>query len=290
MFYASRITWEKLKHELDLFTQEEPISLAPFLIGLNSFIKGEPDNHHFFKELNYLSFELEQLCESDNEEERVDKLNHFFFQLKSFQILHQDNDELTQDSLLAESVLTQKRGAPLVISLIYTHLAQHLNLPIYLINHPQMCIAKWVRPGSSKFIDLTRGGKVLNESQVLNFFNRIKNNSKIEIPYLDPLKAKDILELYLNQLLKTFNKNNRLNPQHILLNLLNQLRPTNLKYISLRALIRKSLGLNKEAIDDLKKYFSFSGKTRAPKNLKMAYYELQALKEDQTQNKPTQVH
>lgn len=182
----------------------------------------------------------------------------------------------------------EKRGAPLIISLLYTHLAQQLNLPIYLINHPKYCIAKWVRPNASKFIDLTRGGKFLDESQVLQFFNKRKATpNSNNLPFFSPIKTKDLLEIYLNQLLESFKKRNLLNPQHILLNILNQLKPTNLKYLSLRALIRKRMGLYKEAIDDLKKYFSFSGKTRAPKDLKMAYYELQALKSEEASTPPS---
>jgi regulator of sirC expression with transglutaminase-like and TPR domain len=53
-----------------------------------------------------------------------------------------------------------------------------------------------------------------------------------------------------------------------------QFEPENTRYLAERALLRKEMGLAKEALVDFKRYFSFTDKSMAPITVQQAHDEL----------------
>jgi regulator of sirC expression with transglutaminase-like and TPR domain len=55
------------------------------------------------------------------------------------------------------------------------------------------------------------------------------------------------------------------------------MEPNNLRYLADRAVVRKKLGHQKEALSDIKRYFSFTDQNSAPENIQLLYKELSAM-------------
>ena len=203
-------------------------------------------------------------------------LNEFIFSDLQLQIIP-DGPENNIRRYLPQSLLEDQRGSAFSIGIFYLHLAEFLELPIYLTNHKSFCLLKWIRPAGSKFIDLSQNGLILNESHLLQLFNKKDEQICDSVDYLEILPGKKVVITYLEKILNCLT--NEFNYKKILAlyNVLLELSPNDMTYILNRALTKKAMGFHQEALLDFKKYFSFMEKKEAPKNIKLAYYESKAL-------------
>lgn len=278
MHLESRITWEKLSLELELMAVEDPVSLIPVLIGINSLI-GSPDSQEWcLRQVNFMTYELQSRATQLSESERFDLLNSYLFGEKGFQIIPATLNPQEQD-LLIRNVLSLKKGSVLTLALLYLHFATELDIPVYLLQIQQHFMLKWVRSGRASYIDLGNQGVLLTETEMLNLLNR-SHASDPRIEMLESWKSKQILRSYILELLKIYEPKSCNTGLHICFNVLLKLDPANLRILGRRALLRQKLGQVKEALSDLKRFFSFVEHNKAPQELQLAYFELQALIEE----------
>jgi regulator of sirC expression with transglutaminase-like and TPR domain len=279
MVLESRITWEKLCLELELISKEEPKSLIPMMIGINSILGMNDSPDWCSRAVNFMVYELNTLCENKSESERFEILNNFFFVTRDYQIKNVSRRHLLSSEMLIKTILEERAGAALPVLILYLHLAHRLDLPIFAINQPQNHVLKWVRGAKAAFIDLAENARLMTEEELLQIINRGlgRIGSPIEEPKLEVLSFKSLLAQYLHDLRRIYlnEKNNDL--AHAVLSMLLKIEPTNLKYLGERALLRKQMGHHKEALQDLKRYFSFTDITQAPPEIQMASRELHAL-------------
>ncbi len=278
MNFDSRITWEKLALEIDLLVAEEPNSLVPLLIGLNTLIWPNEPQEWSFRAINFMTYELISLTESYTESDRVHILNDYFFDQKGFQILARRED-LDENSLLMKPVLSKRLGAPIPITLLYLHLATHLDLPIYPIQLNDMSVLKWVRGGKSNYLDLKSAGRVLTQPEIIRLLNKKGNSIEDgEIPTcIDILPSKKVFTKYVEQLVNVFKRLERPTEMLLLFDILLQLDPQHLATLADRALLRQRLGYAQEAMRDLKRYFAFIDKEQAPNELQIAFRQLESI-------------
>lgn len=279
MVLESRITWEKLCLELELLTKEEPKSLIPLMIGINSILRMDDSHEWCTRTVNFMVYELAALCENKSEGERFEILNDFFFETRDFQIHSLNRSTQTPSQLLLKDVLEERAGASLAIMVLYLHLAHRLDLPIFAVNQPQLHVLKWVRGSKASFVDLAEDGRVISEEELLAIINRDlgKTGSPLEEQKLEVLSFKSLLVQYLNDLRGCYRREKNHDLLHAVLSMLLKIEPNNLKYLGERALLRKEMGHHKEAMQDLKRYFSFTDITCAPHEIQLAARELQAL-------------
>ena len=279
MLFESCMTWEKLTLEIELLILEESDSMLPLVVGANLLLDPDQKSESLFRKLNFMAYELTAQCKDKTEEERLEILNQYFFTTARFQIKSFGHNSADERDLLIQDVIEHRSGDALPIALIYLHFARHLDLPIYLINLKNDCTLKWVRSGRSEFIDLTQSGLVLNENELIQALNKsVKKIKDLGSSCLDILPCKQILQKYLFTLKRLYERTEHLERLLIVLNILLKMEPSQLKLLSQRALLQRDLGLHKEALADIKRYFSFTNKEDAPAELKMAYYELMATK------------
>jgi regulator of sirC expression with transglutaminase-like and TPR domain len=279
MILDSRVTWDKLAIELDLLNQEEPRSLLPLLIGVHSLLRGHEFQDWCARTLNFMAFELAALCDGKSEQEKLEVLNHFFFETKDFQICSMNRKQLKEQHMLLRDVLAERSGASLVISLIYVHLATQLDLPLALVNISNLNVLKWMRGSRSSYLDLTQNGRVLDEEGLLQLISQdpgVEISSTAEAK-LEVLSYKKILLMYLQDLLVVLEKADEKDLSHAVLSMLLKLDPNNLKFIGDRALLRKDMGFHKEAMNDIKRYLSFTDIGSAPVEIQYAFREITAL-------------
>ena len=276
--FESRMTWEKLKLELDLLNTESPTSLMPLVIGANSYLMPDEPFDKLYQQLSYMNYEIASQCESLCEEERLLILNDFFFSQKGFtpNVSQVSNQE--PQNLLINYFLQLRQGHPILISIAYSHFAAQLDLPIYICSTKMPHILKWIR-GKEKttFIDTMANGQPLTYEDIIEIYNTETESNSISQNAFDILPARNVLSHYLNELYSQYNSELCSFSPIEILNILIGLHPSHLKYLSARALVYKDEGDHKAALKDLKRYFSFIDRTSASPQLKMAYYELQAI-------------
>ncbi len=260
-------------------TTEEPTTIVPVLIAINSLLATEDCHEWCLRQVNFMSYELQSRSTQLGEQQRFELLNHYLFQEKGYQIVAADR-VFSEDDLLIKTVLTYRRGAPLTIALLYLHFAAELEIPMHLLRMTQKVMMKWVRSGHASYVDLNNQGLLLSEHEMLAFLNRL-HAMDTRIETLESWKYRQILCRYITEVIKIYEKNECLSHLHVCFNVLVKLDGTNLKHLGRRALLRQKLGLAKDALSDLKRYFSFVERNKAPQDLQVAYFELESLTKDQ---------
>lgn len=270
----SRITWEKLSVELELLSVENPDSIAPLLVGLNSVLYPSHSLDGIYRQLNFMTYELVAQCEKLNEKDRFHRLNDYFFVQKGFQVLPPQQTKVSENKLLIEEIMLSRNGHFLPLAFIYLHFANQIDLPIYMINSPHCCLLKWIRGAKSDFIQFSNGGELLNQSQLLDLANKTCGiqHRQLDEAYFDILPAHKMLLPYLEKLIQIYQTDT--DKLHTTLNVILKIHPAHLTFLGQRALLRKELGLVQDSMADLNRYFSFQEKDQAPPELQMAYFEL----------------
>jgi regulator of sirC expression with transglutaminase-like and TPR domain len=275
MHLESRVTWKKLCLELELMAGEDPVSIVPVLIGVNALLANPEAQEWCCRQINFMSYELQSRSLQMPEFERFELLNKYIFSERGFQML--PNDQACLDSeFLFKGVLANRRGSGLTIALIYMHLAADLEIPVTLLHVENHLMLKWVRSGRASYIDLNNHGSLLTEAEMLAIIHR-NHAVRPHEDLLEGWKAPAILRAYVCHLLKIYENSHSWHHVLICLNILLKLSPNNIKMLGERALVRRRLGFGKEALMDLKRYFSFVDSAQAPQELRVALHELEAL-------------
>jgi regulator of sirC expression with transglutaminase-like and TPR domain len=273
MSFETRVTWEKLLLEIRHLQPEDSSSLVPVLVGTNSIIWPKENVESCFKKVHYLAFELHQICEKLPEAERWNQLRHFFFQTKGFQILGPQWSDLREEDLLISPVLENRVGHPLTLTLLFMHLAISIDLPVFLVQARQHFILKWMQAGQAVYLDILQNGQVLTDAEI--FLILQKSSSNLEV-----WDARLVYRRYLEELMKLYEKLGQTQLLHTVYNLCLHMDDSNLPILGRRALLRQRLGFAKEALSDLKRYFSFVDRGHAPIELQKAMVDLESVPEN----------
>lgn len=267
---------------------EDYRNLLPVLIGINSLIETDEIEDHITRSLNFMVYEISAATSGLKEADRWLLLNDYFFSRKNFQAIcipSQPQPMLKLNPLLLSQVINQRVGHPMVLSIIYSHFAQLIDLPIFLVHCPPQFLLKWIRSGHNHYIDLNQKGRVINENELTHFLN-IQGIQWTQDEYdtFEILPLRQIITQYLKMIIEYFE--NFQDPQKLLLlyNLLVQMDSQNVKILAKRSLLYRELGLLQEAVTDLKRYFSFVEKDHSSPELRSVFIELQKQIESQVQN------
>jgi regulator of sirC expression with transglutaminase-like and TPR domain len=79
---------------------------------------------------------------------------------------------------------------------------------------------------------------------------------------------------YLSYLAFHFRQIENLEGLHETLSFILKIEPENTRYLAERAMLRKKIGLPKEALSDFKRYFAFTDRQSAPHEVNLAYDEI----------------
>lgn len=272
MQFTSTASWEKLAIELEMLATEDPSSLAQLMATLNSWLVPQDSLEAANRTLNFMTYELMAQAETLNEAERFALLNHYYFKLKGFQILELKASETLERHLLLKPVLEARAGAPMAIALIYLHLAAHLDLPAYMIQMRNHFLLKWVRGGHSSYIDLCNEGRLVCEEELMQLVTRAVDGPSGESLSLLP-NRKTFLR-YAEDLVRVYERLELHERLHSMYNVILKAEPQNSRILGRRALLRRQLGYDKDALADLKRYFAFVDRNQASPDMILALQEL----------------
>lgn len=277
----TRVTWEKLLLEVRHLQPEDDALLIPALIGTNAVLTPRNDVERCFAQVQFLSFELQQFVKDSGVGERWQKLREFFFQQKNFRIQTSSLKEVQDRDLLLKPILSDKSGHPLPMTLLLLYLAKSIDLPVHLVQARQHFILKCSVSGKCSYMDVMNGGQILTDSEVV----RILQNSNMEL-----WDARGLFRHYLEELIRIYEKHSQGQLLHTIYNLFLHLDESNLPILGRRALLRKRMGFLKEALSDLKRYFSFVDRGHAPIELQTAMRDLEKVSGDSPRESSAVLH
>ncbi|HMN68859.1 MAG TPA: transglutaminase family protein [Bdellovibrionales bacterium] len=258
--------------ELKLLRNEDFGSLAALSVGVNSVLWPKEGVESCFRQIQFLGFEVLKNCENLNEAERWEALRSYIFEDRGFQLSSARRKSVPEKEILMKCVLDERVGHPLPIVFLLLHLAQFLDLPMGLIQARHHFLLKWVRSGKTYYLDLYNEGRALTDEELIQVLNR-------SIANLEVWSAKQLMIQYLELLVQSFENAQDLPQLHVVYNLLLNIDDSNTAVLGQRALLRQKLGFTREALSDLKRYFSFVEKTQSPPELQQAWLELEAAPE-----------
>lgn len=232
------------------------------------------------KRVQFLAYELRSHTPAHSTPlESCRILNQYFFREKGFNAVSRLQDiPDASTALLLHRVLVTRTGAPAVLSLLYSFLACQIGLRLEFIDLRPTCFLKFVENGVSRFIDLTREGRVLSSDDLLeSLHTRFHLEAVPRSALLDHVPSSRFMTDYLLALKVAYVR--RGEPEALLLiqNALMAHSPASLQLLGERALLYRRLGHLKSALSDLKRYFSFSDREKSPEELTRVYDELVAM-------------
>ena len=241
------------------------------------------------KRAQFLGYELQAEIESlgidkSDEEARLARLNQFFFKEKQFRCLS-DVTRLADPSLAyrLNSVISSRSGAPMALELLYAYLADAIGIRLDFVDLSPTCFLRWRCGMRSRYIDITRGGSTLTSDELLNtLHSRFQMTDLSTTSCLEDRAFENFIADFVLALKATIDV--AYEPEIVLFlqNTLIAYQPSELALVGERAFLHRRLGNFKLALSDLKRYFAFHDRDRAPEDLVRLYDELTKLLEQTT--------
>lgn len=279
----TRYTWDKLVLELKHLRAEDFGALVPLCIGIQSVLWPNDNLEPCQRNVQFMGFDLVKNCEGLSEAERWETLRTFLFEEKSFQLSSIRLTEIHEDTLLMKSILEERVGHPLPVVFLLLNFSHMLDIPIALIQARHHFLMKWVRSGKTIYLDLYNEGRALTDCELIQVLNRSESN-------LEVWNAKQLIAQYLELLMASFERSQSLSQLHVVFNLMLQIDDTNTFVLGQRALLRQKLGFAREALADLKRYFSFVERVHAPVELQQCWMQLENVPEPPARGPTEMLH
>ncbi len=229
----------------------------------------------------FMGYELQSRTQNlVHDLDKLRALNDYMFTDKRFRCVSSVSLPCADsaDLFRLETVLSRHVGAPLLIELLYAFLAERIGVALEFADLKPTCFLKWTENGTSRFIDVSRQGALLSTEQLLQTLH-----DRFRLTTCEPTR---LLETYsfehfiTDYLLAVKSATNVAHNPEVLLFLQDTLisyQPSNLQYVGERAILHRRLGNFKSALGDLKRYFAFHDRCKAPPELVFLYDEMLAL-------------
>ncbi len=228
------------------------------------------------KRTQFFAYEL-AMClppECESERDRLAFLNRFLFDSKCFKCIT-EMSRLTRpsDAFRLSRVLAARAGSPMVLSLIYAFLAERLGITLEFVDFNPSWFLRWSDEGRSRYIDVSRQGATIGAEELME-----QMQDRYATASFEPLTFDRFVIAYISDLKSTLTGfDAQLEKVLFLQNALIAYQPSNLQLLTERASLNRRLGHFKSALSDLKRYFAFHDRERAPSEVVRLHDELVAL-------------
>lgn len=205
------IQFRELKSELSLWYHGGAFDLLHGALIINKYQYPDLDEQ---KVINYLeSIKREiwlQMMNEASPAEQVKLINHVFYNIYGFTgntVNHQD----PQNSYLSQ-VIESHRGNQISLAIIYSIIAQKLDIPIYGVNLPQHFILAYVDESQQTeldngvlfYINTFSKGFIFGRRDVDHFLKQL--NLKPERHFYEPCSNTDIIKRVIRNLISAYEK------------------------------------------------------------------------------------
>lgn len=145
--------------------------------------------------------------------EQIKIFNKIFFGVSQFHCLNKES--YSPDEIDIAKVLETKKGAPLAIGLIYSIIAQSLDLPVYGVNLPNSFVLAFMDYNQSNFmlnqqndfgvlfyINPKSSGEILDASEIDAFLSARKLNP--DRSHFEPCSNSSLIKRMMEDLMRSF--------------------------------------------------------------------------------------
>jgi regulator of sirC expression with transglutaminase-like and TPR domain len=212
------IQFRDLKNELNLWYHGGAFDLLQGALIINKYQYPDLDEQKVINYIEAIKREIWlQMMNEASPAEQVKLINHVFYNIYGFSgntANHQD----PQNSYLSQVVETH-RGNQISLAIIYSIIAQRLDIPIYGINLPQHFILAYIdesqqtdtENGVLFYINTFSKGFIFGRRDVDHFLKQL--NLKPERHFYEPCSNVDIIKRVLRNLISAYEKTN--NPDKV---------------------------------------------------------------------------
>jgi len=190
--------------------------------------------------------------------EGVARLNHRLFTELGFQGDLDDFDH--PDNSLLDTVLSRRKGLPILLSLVLLESASASQIPMNGIGFPTHFLVAPPTATPQFFIGPFNGGRILRRGQLHAWFQRISTRSNNRMPpfswWLQPISNRKILMRMNNNLKGSYLRRNDLDGALRCVERLLVLSPDAIEARRDRGLLRFELGQEEEGAKDLDAYLA----------------------------------
>jgi len=206
-----KIQYQNVKKELKLWYLGGAFDLLQGVLIINQYQYPDLDPQRIINQLEDIKREvwLQMIYES-SPVERVKLINHVLYGIYGFSgntTNHQD----PQNSYISQ-VLESKKGNQISLAVIYSVIAQKLDIPIYGVNLPQHFILGYVDESQDSseadsvlfYINAFNKGFIFGKRDVDSFLKQL--NLKAERTFYEPCTNPDIIRRILRNLIASYTK------------------------------------------------------------------------------------
>ena len=193
--------------ELNSWRDSSEKDLLKALLSLTKLVDPDIDESEVLRQMELLRKDVWlELNDYQTAFEQVKVLNHLFFEVHGFECVSSFDRNL--DLLNIGKVIATKRGNPLVVGLIYSIIANWLELPIYGVDFPKIFILARMDENTTSFLKETDSqygvlfyinplgkGIVFDEQEIRTFLNQIEVTP--ERKHFEPTSNTTLVQRYL---------------------------------------------------------------------------------------------
>ncbi len=203
------IQFSNLKNDLKLWCQSGAFDLLRGALILNKYQYPDLDEQKIINEIEAIKRDiwLQMLYES-SAVEKIKLMNHVFYNIYGFSgntANHQD----PQNSYLSQ-VMEMKKGNQISLAVIYSVIAQKLDIPVYGVNLPQHFILAYVDESAQPeaengilfYINTFNKGFIFGKRDVDMFLKQL--DLKPEKQYYEPCSNLEIIKRILRNLISSY--------------------------------------------------------------------------------------
>ena len=203
------IQFSSLKNDLKLWLHGGAFDLLQGILIMNRYQYPDLDEQKVINQIEAIKRDIWiQMMHEASPPEQVKLINHVFYNIYGFSgniTNHQD----PQNSYLSQ-VLETKRGNQISLAIIYSIIAQKLDIPVYGVNLPQHFILAYMdesqqhnfEGGVLFYINAFNKGLIFGRRDVDMFLKKL--NLKPDRQFYEPCSNTDIIKRVLRNLISSY--------------------------------------------------------------------------------------
>lgn len=206
-----KIQFQEVKHELALWYQGGAFDLLQGAIIVNRYQYPDMDTQAIVNQIEDIKREIWlQMLYNMSAVEKVKLINHVFYNIYGF-TGNTTNHQDPQNSYISQ-VLETKKGNQISLALIYSVIAQRLDIPVYGVNLPQHFILAYVDNSADAdpqedvlfYINAFNKGFIFGKRDVDSFLKQLSLSP--EPQFYQPCSNVDIVKRILRNLTSSYFK------------------------------------------------------------------------------------
>ena len=206
-----KIQFDNVKRDLELWHLAGNYDLLRGIMIINKYQYPDIDEQKIINQIEDIKRDVwMQLVYDMSAVEKVKLINHVLYSLHGFSG-NTNNHQDPQNSYISQ-VLQSKKGNQISLAVIYSIIAQKLDIPIYGVNLPQHFILAYTDEQKKKdyqngilfYINAFNKGFMFGRNEVDSFLKQLK--VKPDTQYYEPCNNVDIIKRVLRYLISSYEK------------------------------------------------------------------------------------